>query len=292
MNPAAGEPPNAMPPRFTPGLSANPDDDGPGLWFVYQGGKLLVKPPRSLAPDVREPAEIPVSAGPEALGLQVSGRRFLGRLDGLACWAAEAGAAQGPPPGLEFQALRGLLQQLPEELFALAGRASQIIDWDRDHRYCGRCGDPTQEQAEDRSKRCPACGLTSYPRISPAVIVAVTRGERILLASNRRHAGALYSVLAGFVEAGESLEQCVHREIREEVGIEVTDVRYFGSQPWPFPNSLMIAFTARHTAGEIVVDTGELIEAGWFPVGALPPIPDRGTISRRLIDWFVEGRRG
>ena len=145
-----------------------------------------------------------------------------------------------------------------------------------------------EEQSADRSKRCPACGLVSYPRISPAVIVAITRGDRLLLAANRRHAGAMYSVLAGFVEPGESLEECVHREIREEVGLEVTDVRYFGSQSWPFPNSLMVAFTAAHAAGEIAVDPEELVEARWFAPGELPPIPGCGTISRRLIDGFVE----
>jgi NAD+ diphosphatase len=259
------------------------------FWFVFQAGKLLVKPQQADSP---QPVAVPVAASPEEVGLEVSGRRFLGRLDGQACWAAEADSAQAPPPGLEFQGLRGLLAQLPEELFSLAGRAAQIIDWDRNHRYCGRCGAPTEEQIEDRSKRCPSCGLVSYPRISPAVIVAVTRGDRLLLASNRRHAGVLYSVLAGFVEPGESLEECVHREIREEVSIEVTALRYFGSQPWPFPNSLMIAFTAEHAAGEIVVDPGELIEAGWFPAAKLPRIPECGTIARRLIDWFVEARRG
>jgi len=272
---------------FTPAMSPGADACQPGLWFLYRDGKLLVRPRPGQAPA----AEVPLASGPETLGLSVRERHFLGRLDGLPCWAAEASPDGPPPTGLEFQALRGLLSQLPEELFALAGRASQIVDWDRDHRYCGRCGTATQEQREDRSKRCPACGLTSYPRICPAVIVAVTRGDRLLLASNRRHAGALYSVLAGFVEAGESLEECVRREIREEVGLEVTNLRYFGSQPWPFPNSLMIGFSADHAAGEIVVDGAELLEARWFAADELPPIPGCGTISRRLIDGFVQAQR-
>jgi len=162
------------------------------------------------------------------------------------------------------------------------------VDWDRNHQYCGRCGSATADRQEERAKICPRCGLTAYPRISPAVIVAITRGEKILLARAHRFPYAMYSVIAGFVEAGESLEQCVRREIAEEVGITVKNLRYFGSQSWPFPNSLMVAFTAEHAGGEIRIDPSEIMDARWFTAADLPRIPDKASISRRLIDWFVD----
>jgi NAD+ diphosphatase len=192
------------------------------------------------------------------------------------------------PAGLEFADLRGLWGLLPEEEFWLAGRAFQIMDWDRTHLFCGRCGAPMQAKRDERAKLCPACGLLSYPRVAPAIIVAVVRGDALLLARARRFPTAMYSVIAGFVDAGESLEECVHREVREEVGLAVRDLAYFASQPWPFPHSLMVAFTARHAGGEIRIDGREIVDAGWYRAGSLPRIPERISVARRLIDWFVE----
>jgi NAD+ diphosphatase len=176
----------------------------------------------------------------------------------------------------------------------VAGRAVQIVAWDLTHRFCSRCATPTPPLAGERAKKCPACGLVSYPRLTPAVIVAVQRGNTILLARNAAFTAAFYSVLAGFVEPGETLEGTVRREIREEVGIEVRDIRYFGSQPWPFPHSLMIGFTANWAAGELRIDERELADAGWFAADALPTIPPKLSIARRLIDAFVaeESERG
>jgi len=251
-------------------------------WFAFAADRLVVC-------EIDETIELPSVAAPEELGLVAEGRHYLGLLDGRDCWALDLGAdpAQVLPEGYTARQLRGLYSRVDDDLFALAGRAVQVIEWGRNHRFCGRCGTATESMPGERAKRCPACGLTTYPRLSPAVIVQVTRDDRILLARNANFPAAFYSVLAGFVEPGESLEGTVRREIREEVGIEVTDIRYFGSQPWPFPNSLMIGFTARWAANEITVDQLELAAADWFAADALPSIPPPPSIARRLIDDFV-----
>jgi len=143
-------------------------------------------------------------------------------------------------------------------------------------------------EADERAKQCLRCGLTNYPRLNPAVIAAVLKGDQILLARNKRFKVPMFSVLAGFVEPGETLEACIEREILEEVGITVKNIRYFGSQPWPFPNSLMIGFVAEYAGGEITIDKQEIVEAGWFFKSNLPPVPSSISIARRLIDWFVD----
>jgi NAD+ diphosphatase len=167
------------------------------------------------------------------------------------CYAAEVAGDTPPPADMAFEGLRGLYTRLENYEFWLAARAVQIVDWDRTHQFCSRCGTPTIDQEHERAKRCPNCGLLSYPRLAPAIIVRVERtgpdGQRqILLARNNRFPRGFYSVLAGFVEPGETLEECVQREIFEETSIQVENIRYFGSQPWPFPHSLMIAFVAEY----------------------------------------------
>jgi NAD+ diphosphatase len=160
-----------------------------------------------------------------------------------------------------------------------------------DPQYCGRCGSRTQTKEKERAKVCPQCGLHNFPRRSPAIIVAVERGEEILLARSAHFPRGMFSVLAGFVEPGETIEECVVREVKEEVGITVGNIRYFGSQPWPFPNSLMLGFTAEYVGGELVLDPTEIAEAGWFRADALPSIPGRISIAGRMIQWFVEKSR-
>lgn len=209
---------------------------------------------------------------------------YLGALDGEPCFARENAAVADAEP----VSLRTLFGVLPDAEFAVAQRALGIVAWDRDHRFCGRCGTPTERSPTERVRTCPACKLGVYPRMSPAVIVRVERDDTILLARNLRSPFRFHSVLAGFVELGESLEETVHREIAEEVGIAITDVRYFGSQPWPFTGSIMLAFTARWASGELAPDGTEIGEAGWFARDALPPVPPRLSIARALIDdWFA-----
>ena len=209
---------------------------------------------------------------------------------GLPCFAVDLPDSAQAADGLAFQGLRNLFGLIDEELFAVAGRAFQVVQWDRTHRFCGRCGRATVHHERDRARQCPGCGLVSYPRVSPAVIVLVSRGDRFLLARNASFPGKRYSIIAGFVEAGETLETAVTREIREEVGIEVRNVAYFGSQPWPFPHSLMVGFTAEHASGEIAIDGEEIVDAGWYRADPdqLPELPNRISISRRIIDSFLK----
>ena len=216
-------------------------------------------------------------------------RHYLGRLDGLDCWALRL---QAVPQGWRPVALRAAMMGFAEPLAGLASRAAQVLEWDRSHRFCGACGTPTEHQPGERARRCPACGHTAYPRINPAMMTLVWRPGEVLLARAPHFAGGMYSALAGFVEAGESIEQCIVREVAEEVGVQVDELRYYGSQSWPFPNSLMIAFTARWTDGEIVPQAGEIEDAQWFAIDALPKIPPRFSISGHLVRDTVEAMRG
>ena len=190
-------------------------------------------------------------------------------------------------PGATAVSLRDLFLTAGAQAFVVAGRAVQLLDWQKQHRFCGQCGTPTERGRNEFAMHCPACGLIAYPRISPAVMVLVRDGARLLLARSPRFKPGVYSALAGFVEPGETLEECAVREVREEVGIEIANLRYFASQPWPFPNSLMIAFFADYAGGEIVPEPGEIEAADWFGPERLPQLPDPISISRQLIDAAV-----
>ena len=254
-----------------------------GLWFLVHDGRVLVV-------DDGTGFAIPRSDRPTGPPGTPAGARaiFLGLADGAGAWAVGVGGADAEPADGLFLDLRRLWGQVPDEHWTVAGRAVQLAAWDRDHRYCGRCATTTEDVAGERAKRCPRCGLVAFPRLAPAVIVLVERGDEVLLARGRNFGTAMYSTLAGFVEPGETLEQAVHREVREEVGVELAAVRYFGSQPWPFPHSLMVGFLARWAGGDIVIDEEEIADARWFPAGALPAIPPRMSIARLLIDdWLA-----
>ena len=191
-----------------------------------------------------------------------------------------------PEPGSELIGLRALFDLVPPEVLAQAGLARQLLHWRLAHRFCGACGTPLARNPAERAMVCPACGHTAYPRINPVVIVLVFRGDQILL--ERKAGGVLpfWSLVAGFVEAHETLEEAVAREIAEEVGVRVKNIRYAASQPWPFPNNLMFGNTAEYAGGEITPDGKEIAEACWFGRDQLPPIPSRISIARRLIDDF------
>ena len=206
---------------------------------------------------------------------------YLGDLDGEPCFATDRAPAGDPVP------LRELFGALSDDEFGIAGRALGLTAWDRDHRHCGRCGAPTERSATERVRTCTRCGHGAYPRLSPAVIMLVERDGRALLARNARFPRPFYSTLAGFVEVGETLEHAVAREVAEEAGVAITDIRYFGSQPWPFTGSLMIGFTARWAGGEIVADPTEIADAGWYAPDEIPLVPPKLSIARELIDDFV-----
>lgn len=223
--------------------------------------------------------------------LSIKRRQFLGTLRGRQAYSLELEPISEAPAGLCLHNLRRLVPMLAREHFWLAARAVQIVAWDRDHQFCGRCGGPTELHGDERSRRCVACSLAVYPRISPAVIVLVERGDEILLARSPHFVPGVYSTLAGFVEPGETLESTVLREIHEEVGVTVENIRYFGSQPWPFPNSLMIGFRADYAAGDIVVDGVEIEAADWFRRETLPKLPFKLSIARALIEAFLAENR-
>lgn len=258
------------------------EGSGEELCFAFIDDKLLVKVSSN-------EINIPVVSDLSVIGVKPLRKQYLGKVEGMPCYSMEL-ASELPLEGMVFQGLRQLHGMLREDLFAAAGRAFQIMNWDRTHLYCGHCGTPTKTDGDKYAKVCPKCGLVSYPRISPAMIVAVVKDQRILLARNRHRPFKFYSVLAGFVEPGETLENCVRREVREEAGIEVKNISYFGSQPWPFPDSLMIAFTAEYDSGEIIIGEDEILDAGWFSVEELGQIqiPGKISIARSLIDWFIE----
>lgn len=259
--------PAIVPPRSAPGRAR---------WFVFCSSRILV----SSAP----PVTLPQLANPENLGFAPVRSQYLGILSGEHCFSAEVEPGTSAPQGWDWQNLRMLYGVLDDPLFALAGRALQLVDWDRTHQHCGACATRTRARTEERSRECPACGLVAYPRVAPAVMCLARRGNELLLARSPRFARGMYSALAGFVEPGETLEQCVAREVREEVGVLVRNLRYFGSQPWPFPHSLMIAFHAEYDSGEISIDGIEIDDAQWFNAANLPRLPTEISIARRLID--------
>lgn len=208
---------------------------------------------------------------------------LVGKWQGLPCYAAEFHKLPENISG-ELMPVRSLFNLLGTEAVYLVGRAIQLLDWQKNHRYCGRCGAPTTVKTGEFAMSCSGCNLVVYPRISPAIMVLISRGDELLLARSPRFKPGVFSALAGFVEAGETLEQCVIREVREEVGIEITNLRYFRSQPWPFPDSLMVAFFADYVSGTIQPDPLEIEAAGWFLRGALPALPEPVSIARQLID--------
>jgi NAD+ diphosphatase len=240
-----------------------------------------------------EPALLTWAAYRE-LGLHPARKQVIGRHEGV-LHVAIALAEDAPaelPAGWRAGGLRNWFGVLPDSHLAIAMRGVQLLEWERTHRFCGACGTPTERVPGERALRCAACGLSVYPRICPAMMVLITRGRQLLLARGVSFPPGRYSALAGFLEAGESIEDAIHREVREEVGVEVEDLRYFGSQSWPFPNSLMIAFTARWKSGDIAADPAEIADAQWFDIDDLPGMPPpRISISRALIDATVERLR-
>jgi NAD+ diphosphatase len=250
-------------------IAANqpPGDTDDGLYIVFQQGELIT--------DLRshEPCLIPhQQVG--ASSWQPVRRQFLGFWHGSPCYAVEIDAADPLDP-MQYQRgnLYHILGRVDEWLFALAGRAAQLLSWERDHQFCGRCGQPMSVDLAERAMRCDPCGLVQYPRIAPCIIVLVTRGEELLLARNANFPRPMYSTLAGFIEAGESAEQCLVREVKEEVGVDVDRLTYFSSQSWPFPNQLMLGYFAEYAGGEICCDPTEIADARWFHYTELPQVP-------------------
>jgi len=233
-----------------------------------------------------------------ALGLVTLNQHFIGYLNNSACWVVEVEGgriAELTDSGgrvYRWVGLRSQLGLISEEQFLLAGRAVQVFQWHRDHQFCGRCGQPTASDSEERAKICYSCELRFYPRLSPCIITLVTRADECLLARHARSTQPVYTALAGFVEVGERPEDTIHREIREEVGIAVKDLRYIASQPWPFPGQLMLGFYAEHESGDIRIDQQEIVDAQWYRYDRLPQVPSIATLSGQLIARFIKQHSG
>lgn len=267
--------------HFHAAVNAPADLQEDRLWLVFQGMQILVR-------DDAGAGYFPALRRFSWLGMEALVQQYLGALEGQGVFAVAVPETAAPPEGYRFEDLRRLLGLVDDKLFGLAGRAFQILEWERSHRFCGRCGTPTVSHAQgERARVCPACAFSSYPRINPCVIVAVERGEEILLARAQRFNRPLFSVLAGFIEAGETAEETLMREVQEEVGVRVRNPRYFGSQSWPFPGNLMLGFQADYAAGELVLQEAEIAEADFFHFTELPPIPPAGSIAYALIQDFV-----
>ena len=268
----------ATPPSFKPLLA--PVASAEIRTFAFRGNEMLLRESDLALPD---------AAALEALGADPDRLLPVGLYGETYCRATWLPGDTASPAGFAFRGLRALFGRMDEATLAVAGRAFQIADWARSNRYCGACGRPMANVAGERVMKC-ACGHAAYPRISPAMMVLVKRGSDLLLARNVAAPPGRYSALAGFVEPGESVEEAIHREVREEVGVEVEQLRYFASQSWPFPGSLMIAFTAEYAGGEVRPDRREIADARWFlPGDALPELSPRQSISRALIEANLPG---
>lgn len=261
-----------------------PEGAGKAAWFfLFLDGKLASVVERGIPKPIDEDAF-------RWLDVEIRLRHYMGQYRGRACYAV---AGKGKlPEGYSSLDLRGWLGRVESPVFYLAGRAQQLIDWLDTHRYCGRCGTETVDHKTDRARECPNCGHIAYPRLSPSIIVLVRKGDEMLLARNANWPSGFYSTLAGFVEPGESVEQTLHREVLEEVGVRVKNLHYLGSQSWPFPNSLMLGYHADYDGGDIVCQEGEIADAQWFRFDAMPNVPPPTAISRWLIDAFVNERKG
>ncbi|HOV90401.1 MAG TPA: NAD(+) diphosphatase [Syntrophorhabdaceae bacterium] len=266
--------------QFIPYNKAPDIIKSPAFWFIFKANKMLVK-------EVGHEVMVPIMIRPEEMHIKPIRIHYLGRFQERDCFAAEMSESQSVSKDLAFQSLWQLYDYLDDDIFNIAIRAKQITNWDRTSIFCSRCGSRTKDKDRLRAKECPDCGLVIFPRISPAIIVLVEKEGKILLAKAVRFKEDIYSILAGFVEPGETLEEAVEREVREEVGIEIKNIRYFGSQPWPFPDSLMIGFLAKYKSGRIKIDKEEIVDARWFSPENLPNIPGNISIARRMIDWFL-----
>lgn len=255
-----------------------PDDS---LWFLFRDQKIIIL-------SSNEKTIIPRYKNLMQHGIAANNFLYMGRYGDIHCYASEVSPETEFHEPFSLHPPLSLLNKVGEDFVRIAGLGNQLVYWNRNHRFCGKCGKTTEDKQDERAKVCADCGQIYYPRLSPAIIVAVLKDDKILLAHSQRFPAKFYSVLAGFVEPGENLEECVKREVREETGIGVKNIKYFGSQPWPFPDSLMIAFTAEYEDGEIEVDKTEIADAEWYSREEIPRIPPSISIARKLIDWFLK----
>lgn len=264
--------------------SKKPDQEAKKYWFVFWEYNLLVHI------DDKGNHSVPIMGNELREALNIHWNFYIGDFDNKPCFVGKV--SEEPielMDGYAFLHLRGLYGVLDENLFNVAGRALQLSVWNENHQFCSRCGGKVETVNNEMAKKCTTCELVSYPRVSPAVIVAIIKEDEILLARNVNFPGNMFSLVAGFVEAGETLEECVEREVFEEVGVKIKNIQYLASQPWSYPHSMMIGYIAEYDSGEILVDGKEISEAYWFKRDQLPELPSRVSIARKIIDAYIEG---
>jgi len=221
--------------------------------------------------------------------MNIVNRQFLGFLNNKPCYLSELTSESKIDDGTMLTPLRNLLGRIPDSLFTVCSRSIQLSEWYKNNQFCGACGSKMQRHNTERAMYCECNNLLIYPKISPCIIVLVTKGEELLLAHNKNFPGAFYSTLAGFIEAGESAESAIHREIYEEVKIKVKNIKYYGSQSWPFPSQLMLGYHAEYLEGEITPDGEEIDSADWFNYRKLPQVPTGNiSISGQLIESYID----
>lgn len=247
-------------------------------WYLFYGDQLLLQ-------ETPEGVAIPCGAEPPV----AVDRCFTVDYQGAGRVRAAHLAAPVEANGYRMVGLRASWDLLPQAAYDEASKAFQLLYWDTHSRYCPVCGTPT-EQTTPICKRCPQCGNELYPPIAPAIIVLIRKGEEVLLVHARNFRGNFHGLVAGFIEVGETLEECVRREVREETGLEIKELRYFGSQPWPYPSGLMIGFTAQYAGGSLKLQAEELSTGAFFSKDNLPEIPRKLSLARKLIDAWLEGK--
>lgn len=256
----------------------------PAWWFIFQDEKILLQ-------NIANNSRIPQFSNIELFNFNIERQLYLGMYSNNNCFTAQIHQADTAilPDGMSFQSIRQPHTILVnDELFSIIARARQLLHWDKSTLFCGYCGRSTQVSTKERAKNCLNCKTLFFPPISPVILALIWRGDEILLARSPHFMLGMYSVLAGFVEPGETIEHTAIREVREEVGVKVKNLQYFGSQPWPFPSSLMLGFIAEYESGDIQIDKSEIEDAQWFSINKLPELPQPISLSRRMIDAYVK----
>ena len=251
-------------------------------WFVfYKDQVLMVQHPEGYRIPIGEEPPVKVPVG--------STIHYIGTMQGIPCktYNLHIPISGDEAPERQMVGLRASYDVLLFEEYNMAGKAFEILNWDKNTRYCPSCGVPTK-QISDIGKKCPECRQEFYPHISPAIIVRIQKDDSILMVRAKNFRGTYYGLVAGFLEAGESLEECVHREVLEETGIRIKNLKYFGSQPWPYPSGVMVGFTADYDSGEIKIQEEELSAAAFFTKAHLPELPKKLSLARKLIDDWLE----
>lgn len=270
---------------FEPSVKPLYEKGNKDYWFLFKQNKVMV---------IKNKNKITVPRWKDIndLNFSIYNIQHMGAYHGCNCHCGEI-VDDIEENKIDFLDLRTLFKSDNKDIYTLASKANLLLNWLKLNQYCGICGSKMykKDSYSERAMVCSNCGNTTWPRTSPAIIVAVTKGDKLLLAHNKQFPNRKYSVIAGFVEYGETFEECVKREVYEEVGIRVKNIRYFGSQPWPFPNSMMIGFTAEYLDGDIKVDGEEIVHAGWFSKNEIPGMYNKSaSIGSELIEWFLNNR--